>query len=76
MPKHVTIAGLEQRREARLRERHHEKAAKFREGALAPGSKREIRAARLFFATLPPEDLRAAYRAVKKSLEQRKNQTP
>ena len=69
--KHVTIAGLAERREQRIRERKH---AKMRESGLGKNVKREIRGARVFFATLPHPELLAAYRAVKKAIEQKKNE--
>jgi len=72
--KHVTIAGLAERREQRIRERKHAKAAKMRESGLGKNVKREIRGARVFFATLPHPELLAAYRAVKKAIEQKKNE--
>lgn len=74
--KHVTIAGLEQRRQARIAERHRAKTEKLRALKVPRGEKREIRMMQLFFSSLPHDDLRAAYTAVKAALEKRKKNTP
>lgn len=72
--KHVTISGLAERREQRIRERKHAKAALMRSSKIPRGEKREIRNAQVFFATLGHPELLAAYRAVKKAIEQKKNE--
>jgi hypothetical protein len=76
MPHEPRLKGLAERREARLRERRQGKSGLLELWKVPKGEKREVHRARVFFATLPPDDLLAAYAAVTKALEQRKNDTP
>lgn len=70
--KHVCLKGLAERRQRRIEERNRCKGVVLRSGKVPKGEQREIRMMQVFFATLPHDQLRAAYTAVKKALEQQK----